>query len=107
MATAQGLLDLGPIPNLITARAEEELSLKLLSTLRRLRVADGTNGSVCESFLGVPISFDGVSVPLDFLENSGNPVDVIIGCPTLETLQSMLDLGEQHVTVTIRELYIS
>ena len=59
-----------------------------------------------ESFLWVPISFDGVSVPLDFLENSGNPVDVIIGCPTLETLQSKLDLGEQHVTVTIRELYV-
>lgn len=49
----------------------------------------------------VSFSFLGMSVPLDFLVIYGPPFDIIVGFPTLETLQACLDLGNQQVKIRI------
>ena len=38
---------------------------------------------------------------MDFLVVSGAPYDVIIGLPALEEIQEFIDLGQQHVEVTV------
>ena len=97
----QALLDSGAVPNLMSSRLAESLSLRPEATTRSITVADGTKAVVCGIVHGAPVSFGGLTEPLDFLVVEGTPFDVIIGCPALEKLQACLDLGQQHVTITV------
>ena len=38
---------------------------------------------------------------MDFLVDTGTPYDVIVGIPSLEELQICIDLGQQHVQVSL------
>ena len=49
----------------------------------------------------MPTSFGGLVVNLDILVMKGTPFNLIIGLPSLERLQDCIDLGKQHVQVTV------
>ena len=97
----QALLDSGVVPNLMSSRLAESISLRPEDTTRSITVADGTWAVLCGIVHGAPVSFGGLTGPLDFLVVEGTPFDVIVGCPALEKLQACLDLDQQHVTITV------
>ena len=97
----QALLDSGAVPNLMSASLAGVLSLAPEATTKKITVADGTNAVVRGFLTEISVSFSNFTVRLDFLVVEGTPVDIIIGCPALEMLQARLDMGEQHVTITI------
>lgn len=61
-------------------------------------MADGDTSGTVGSETELSVSFDKIQVPLDFLVIDNPPFDVIIGHPTLESLQARIDLGIETVT---------
>lgn len=45
----------------------------------------------------VPISFRALTISLAYLVIEGSPFDVIIGDPTMQILQTVIDLGRRQV----------
>lgn len=98
---SQALLDLGAVPTLRTSELCETLSLFPQPTTRRITVADGKNAFVRGVVQNVPVLFGELSEPLDYLVVEETAFEVIIGCRALEKLQACLDIGQQHVNITV------
>ena len=99
---AQALLDSGAIPNLMSSRLSDELSLIPSPTSRQITVANGDTSQCIGTVSGVPVSFTDLVVPIDFLVVLNTPFDLIIGCPTLETMAARLDLRKQMVKLSFQ-----
>ena len=69
--------------------------------MKRITVSDGSNSLCLGTLKDVPTSFADATVHLDYLVVDGTPFDVIFGLPSLEDLQTCLDLGRQLVKVTV------
>lgn len=98
---AQALLDSGAVPNIVSPQLVKRLSLTPEATTKHITVANGKNASCIGALHQIPVSFGGLVSKMDFLVVSGAPYDVIIGLPSLEELQTCMDLGQQHVEVTV------
>ena len=99
---AQALLDSGAIPTLMSSRLSDELSLIPSPTSRQITVANGDTSQCIETVSRVPVSFTDLIVPIHFLVVLNSPFDLIIGCPTLETMAAQLDLRKQMVRLSFQ-----
>lgn len=97
----QALFDSGAIPNLISSRLAERLGLEVVPTTKKITVADGTTSECLGAAEKVSISFEGGKTPLNFLVMADLPFDVIIGCPTMEALETCIDLGNHSIAMKL------
>ena len=91
---ARALLDSGAVPNIMPPKLVQKLPLTPKATAKYITVANGNNAACVGILDHVPVSFGSLVV-------SGAPYDVIIGLPALEEIQACIDLGQQHVEVTV------
>ena len=99
----KALLDSGEIPNLMSSRLSDELSLTPSPASRQFTVANGDTSQCIGTVSSVPVSFTDLIVPIDFLVVLNTPFDLIIGCPTLEALAARLDLRKQMVKLSFQD----
>lgn len=97
----QALLDTGAVPSLLASQLCKQLSLKPEKSKRNIKVADGSMAPTCGTVRVIPISFGAHSALFYSLVVDEMPVDMIIGIPTLEQLETIIDIGHSYMTVTI------
>lgn len=97
----QALFDSGAVPNLISRNLADKLDLKIRPTAKRITVANGDTSSCVGSVEDVSVEFGQHKVPLAFLVMQGLPFNVIIGCPTMESLDTCIDLGNRMIKLLI------
>ena len=97
----QALLDSGAVPNIMSPYLKKRLCLTPDSMKKHITVADGKSSPFVGSLVQVPVSFGEPVSKMDFLVVTGTPHDVIVGMPSFEELQTCIDLGQQHIQVTV------
>ena len=98
---AHAMLDSGAVPNIMSPKLVQKLSLTPKATKKHITVANGKDEPCMGILEQVPVSFGNLVSKMDFLVVNGAPYDVIIGLPALEEIQACIDLGRQHVQVTV------
>lgn len=81
------------VPNLLSSRLARDLALSRESTDRIIKVSDGSPSPPRRVVKGVPLSFAAKTASLEFLAGDDMAVDVIIGSPTMESLEAKMDMG--------------
>ena len=99
----QALLESGAVPNIISPTLASKPCLSPQLTEKHITVADGANAPCLGSPHPIPTSFGELIVKLDSLVVKGTLFNLIIGLRTLERLQECIDLGKQHVQMTVGE----
>lgn len=64
-------------------------------------MADGSTSACLGMAKGVPVSFEGQQIKLDCLVIRELPFGMIIGCPTMEELETHIDLGNNSVSIRV------
>lgn len=77
------------------------MAFTLEGTDLNIKVADEKTSKTTGVVTNVPLSFAGKSEFLEFLFVELIPVDMIIGSPTIEYLEALLNMGHNFVTITI------
>lgn len=98
---AQDLLETVAVPRLMSSRLSTELKQTTEATYHNIKVADEKKSTTRGIVRNFPLSFSGKAVSLEFLVVEKIPVDIIIGSPTLESLEARLDIGHNFETVNI------
>lgn len=96
----EALLNCGAIPNFISAALTEDHSLHPVPTNKKITVANGTTTIARGVLHDVPVKFESVLIPLEFLVVEKSLFNVITGCPTLEKLGACIDHGTSEVSLT-------
>lgn len=96
---SEALMDSGAVPNLISERLCNILSLPFDRRSVGLTVADGQRASSAETISDIPVSIDSLHISMDFYVMESPPFDVIMGVPTLEALRGCLDFGLRQVSL--------
>ncbi len=97
----QALFDSGAIPDLISQEIAESLDMRILPTNKSITVANGTSSTCVGKVENVPVMFSKKRVELSFLVVDGLPFDIIVGCPTMESLETCIDLGKRCVSMQV------
>lgn len=95
--------DLGAVPKLMSQPCVNTMGLSLDTTTRRITVPHKTSFNVKGVLRYIPVSFGNSRTHLNFYLVEDPPLDIIIGLPTLEELQTCLDLSNQNWTVTMKK----
>ena len=89
---ANSLLESGAVPNIISPKLVEKLSLAPKETKKHITAANGRGAACMCAPEQVPVSFGSLVSKMDFLVVAGAPFDLIIGLPSLEKIQACIDL---------------
>ena len=98
--TCSALLDSGAVPNIMSLPLAELLSLSPRDTGKRIRVADGSVSRCVGVLTEIPVVFDNIVVPTNFLVVSSPPCDLLLGVELLNTLKASIDFGRQTLQIS-------
>lgn len=92
---ARALLNSGVLPNVLSKEFVDCLGIEPDNTNRRITAVMGEKCPVVGMIKDVPIHLDKKVVNPNFLVVQGSPYDVIVGDPTMESMEGVLDLGHR------------
>lgn len=84
---------------MLSLRLVEGLGVKVEYTTKKITVASRTISETLGIVKSALISFENLSMALEFLVITNTPVGVIVGLPALESIQNCIDLRAQTVTM--------
>ena len=101
--TCSALLDSGAVPNIVSHPLAELLSLSPKDTGKKIRVADGSVSRCVGVLTDIPVAFDNIVVPTNFLVVSSPPCDLLLGVDLMNTLKASIDFGRQTLQISYKE----
>ena len=96
---ARALLDTGAVPNLMSAQFAERLGVHVERSRQSIRVANGDVVDRVGVVKKVPVIFDDLVVPLNFLVLENAMYEVLLGMYSLTALKARFDLVKQEFTL--------
>ena len=93
------LLDTGAIPNLLSLAVAQKIGVRTEQSKATIRVANGDTAQSVGEVRNLPVTFDDMVVPLDFIVLENSVFGMILGNPTLENLQMCYNLAKQEVSL--------
>ena len=78
----------------------ELLSLSPKDTRKKIRVADGSVSRCVFVLTEIPVAFDNIVVPTNFLVVSSPPCDLLLGVELMNTLKGSIDFGRQTLQIS-------
>ena len=98
--TCSALLDSGAVPNIMSLPLAELLSLSPKDIGKKIRVADGSISRCVGVLTDIPVAFDNIVVPTNFLVVSSPPCDLLLGVELMNTLKASIDFGRQTLQIS-------
>ena len=96
----RALLDTGAIPNLLSLAVAQKIGVLIEPSEATIRVANGDTANSMGEVRNLPVVFDDMVVPLDFIVLENSVLGMILGNPTLENLKMCYDLAKQEVSLS-------
>ena len=90
------------VPNIISHPLAELLSLCPNDTGKKIRVADGSVSRCVGVLTDIPVAFDNIVVPTNFLVVSPPPCDLLLGVDLMNTLKASIDFGRQTLQISYK-----
>ena len=100
--TCSALLESGAVPNIMSHPLAKFLSLFPKDTGKKIRVADGSVSRCVGLFTDVPVTFDNIVVPTNFLVVSSPPCDLLLGADLMNTLKASIDFSKQTLQINYK-----
>ena len=94
------LLNIGAVPNLISTKFAEKVDAHVEKSSKSIRVANGDVVDRVGVVKNVPVVFDDITVPLDFIVLNNTVHEVLIGMHTLSVIRERFDFVKQEFSMS-------
>ena len=100
--TCSALPDLGAAPNIMSHTLTELFSFSPKDTEKKIRVADGFVSRCVGVLIDIPVAFNNIVVPPNFLVLSSPPCHLLLGVNLMNSLKASMDFGRQTLQISYK-----